>query len=462
LTSPRYAALTQPTSLSLPEIQQLLDPDTLLLEYALGDERSYVWAVTRAGLMGAQLPSRTEIEAAARRLYEQVTGPERGRGSAPEAANDGWNAEYAQQAAALSDMVLGPVASQLGAKRLLLVADGALQYVPFGALPLPRGQTATGCGPSAPDRAGSPAFGCVVRPPDLCSTLRGGCPLVVTHELVSLPSASALAVLRLEFAGRQPRPKELAVVADPVFDGEDVRVRRGPGRSVSVSAAPAAGELDRALDAVGLPAFGNRIPRLPFSRQEAERILALLPPGSGFKALDFDASRATATTALAEYRMVHFATHALVNSEHPELSGLVLSLVDGRGTPQDGFLRLHDVYNLSLPADLVVLSACRTALGEDVRGEGFVGLTRGFFYAGAARLVASLWKVDDAATAELMTRFYAAMLKDGLAPAAALRRAQVELWSSRRWHAPYYWAAFFLQGEWRDARPASPARTVSR
>jgi len=168
------------------------------------------------------------------------------------------------------------------------------------------------------------------------------------------------------------------------------------------------------------------------------------------KATDFGASRATATSAeLGQYRIVHFATHGLLNSEHPELSGLVLSLVDEQGKSQDGFLRLHDIYNLNLPVDLVVLSACSTGLGKEVRGEGLVGIVRGFMYAGAARVVASLWKVDDEATAELMKRVYQQMLQGGLTPAAALRAAQIDMWKQKRWRAPYYWAAFVLQGEWK-------------
>ena len=164
--------------------------------------------------------------------------------------------------------------------------------------------------------------------------------------------------------------------------------------------------------------------------------------------MDFAASRATATRAdLIQYRIVHFATHALINSTPPELSGIVLSLVDERAQPQDGFLRAHEIYNLRLGADLVVLSGCQTALGQDVRGEGLVGLTRGFMYAGATRVVASLWNVKDAATSELMRRFYRGLLKDGLGPAAALRAAQVSMWRDPRWSAPYNWAGFVLQGE---------------
>jgi CHAT domain-containing protein len=158
---------------------------------------------------------------------------------------------------------------------------------------------------------------------------------------------------------------------------------------------------------------------------------------------------------VGQYRIVHFATHGLLNNEHPELSGVVLSLVDQAGNPQDGFLRLHDIYNMKLPADLVVLSACNTGLGKDVRGEGLIGLTRGFMYAGASGVMSSLWKVDDEATAELMKIFYSAMLNDGLAPAAALRQAQLTLRKQKRWHSPYYWASFVLQGEYRESPGAT-------
>jgi CHAT domain-containing protein len=166
--------------------------------------------------------------------------------------------------------------------------------------------------------------------------------------------------------------------------------------------------------------------------------------------LDFRASRATSISDdLSQYRIVHFATHGLLNSQHPKLSGLVLSLVDERGQPQDGFLQLHEIFNLRLPAELVVLSACQTGLGKEIKGEGLVGLTRGFMYAGAARVMASLWQVSDAGTAELMKRFYRGLLKERKRPAAALRAAQVEMWRRPQWQAPYYWGAFVLQGEWK-------------
>jgi CHAT domain-containing protein len=190
--------------------------------------------------------------------------------------------------------------------------------------------------------------------------------------------------------------------------------------------------------------------RLRFSRQEAEGITLLLPVKDRLEALDFAASKTTAQSQeLGEYRILHFATHGLLNSKHPDLSGLVFSLVDEQGRAQNGYLRSYEIYNLKLNADLVVLSACQTALGKEVRGEGLIGLTRGFMYAGAPRVVASLWRVDDRATAELMKRFYQGMLKQKLRPAAALRAAQVSMLKEKRWSAPHYWAAFTLQGEWR-------------
>lgn len=440
--SPRYAALTQPQPLSLKEIQQqVLDRDTLLLEYALGEARSYLWAVTPTSITSFDLPKRTDIETAARRFYELlITRNQRVKGETDEQKRRRVAraaAEYPEAAAALSRMLLGPVADQISKKRLVIVSEGALQYVPFGALPVPSAQR--------------PGDRNTNRPPTPDPR-----PLVVEHEIVNLPSASTLAVLRQEMARRKPATKTVAVLADPVFRREDERVKRIARRKVEETSQNGGirileREVERSARESDIADGGQPIPRLPFSRREAEAIVALVPPGEGIKAVDFAASRATMTSPeLAQYRMVHLATHGILNSRHPELSGIVLSLVDERGGPQDGFLRLHEIYNLNLSADLVVLSACQTALGKEIKGEGLVGLTRGFMYAGAARVVASLWKVDDRATAELMKRFYKAMLgEDRLRPAAALRAAQMAMWKENRWKAPYYWAAFVLQGEWR-------------
>jgi CHAT domain-containing protein/predicted negative regulator of RcsB-dependent stress response len=414
-SSPRYAALTQPQPLSLNEIQQLLDANTILLEYALGQERSYLWAVTPTSLESYELPARAAIQAAAKRAYELLL----------KSNQRVFRAQSQLALAELSRTLLGPVANRLSNHRLLVVSDGALQYIPFAALPKPE----------------------VSR-----RTMGAGQPLIANHEIVSLPSASIIPVLRQETQRRQHATQGVAVFADPVFRDDDQRVRQAVAQNLKSETWHAAktqlgaSMLVRSAGETGV----GELMRLPFTRQEAEAIAAASGAKDNFKALDFTASRATVTQAeLSRYRILHFATHGLLNSQHPELSGLVLSLVDQNGQPQDGFLRLHDIYNLNLNAEMVVLSACRTALGKEVNGEGLIGLTRGFMFAGASRVVASLWDVRDEATAELMKRFYQKMLKDGQPPAAALRQAQISMLREKRWEAPYYWASFMLQGEWR-------------
>ena len=441
-SSPSYAALTQPQSLSAKDIQQkLLDTGTVLLEYSLGQERSYVWVVTPESLASYELPKRAEIEGTARQVYEQLTARNRTiKGETKLQRKDRLakaEAEYSETTAALGRMVLAPVAAQIKGKRLLIVSDGALQYIPFAVLPEP--------GALGPGKASSSKK----------------LPSIVEHEIVSLPSASVLAVLRQQSIGRKEGTRAVAVLADPVFAKDDARVttavvaRQPKGeleatpQAEEKSPAPwSTGRLTRSAADAGFERV--YFPRLRFTRQEAAAIIEVTPAGQGMEALDFRASRSTATSPeLSQYRVVHFATHGLLDSEHPELSGLVLSMVDERGTPQDGFLELKDIYNLNLPAELVVLSACETGLGKQIQGEGLVGLTRGFMYAGASRVLASLWKVDDVATAELMRRFYKAMEKDGMPPAAALRQAQIEMWKQKDWRSPYFWAAFQIQGEWK-------------
>jgi CHAT domain-containing protein/Tfp pilus assembly protein PilF len=419
-TSPRYAALTQPAPLTLKEIQsKVLDDETLLLEYAVGELKSFLWAVTPTSLNSFELPKREELEPVARRVYEALNArnqtipnetPVRRQQRLEQA-----EAEFHKAAATLSQMLLGPVASELKNKRLLIVSDGVLQYVPFAALPSPGAVDAR--------------------------------PLVVDNEIVSLPSASVTAVLRKELAGRKPADKILAVLADPVFSNADPRLpSAGKNRAMAVEEISPRAEAKRPAGEAGLA----DLVRLRFSRLEADEITRLAADKQKLAALDFAASRALATSAeLGQYRIVHFAAHGLINNEDPGLSGIVLSLVDEQGRPQNGFLRLYDIYNLKLGADLAVLSACQTALGKEVKGEGLISLTRGFMYAGAPRVVASLWRIDDRVTAELMKRFYQGMLGDGLRPAAALRAAQVSLWKDKRWQAPHYWAAFTFQGEWK-------------
>jgi CHAT domain-containing protein/Flp pilus assembly protein TadD len=376
---PRYAALTQPRLWSAAEIQRrLLDRDTLLLEYRLGEKRSFLWAVTPDSLQSFELPGRAEIERAARRACDLL------------ARSRNRTAEISAQRplAELSRLLLAPVVSLLPGKRLLVVGDGILQSVPFAALPEPGSS------------GGEP-----------------GEPLVAGHEIVALPSVSVLGEIRHEIAGRAPAPKTLWALADPDF--------------------------------------GGRFAPLPYTRQEAAEILALAPVSERSEVLGREASRAAVLSgALRDYRFLHFATHGWFAATDPGGGRLVLAQVDPGGRPEpNGFLYLADIYELNLRADLVVLSACQSALGREVRGEGMMGMTRGFFYAGAQRVLVSLWNVNDQVTVELMRRFYHGILAEGLSPVAALRSAQDAIRRQERWRAPYYWAGFTLQGEWRGERP---------
>jgi len=422
--SPRYAELIDPQPLSLEDVQKLLDDNTLLLEYALGEKHCYLWAVTKTAIKSYELADRTKIEESAQNLYGLLTARQfRNRESLAEhdVRVRGIDEQYWTQARELAGMILEPVSQQLGTKRLLIVADGALLLVPFSALPAS----------SASNGDGTPE----------------PVPLMLEHEIVNLPSVSALAILRSTAANRQPATKSVAVLADPIYERNDPRLNSKVNEVDQRDNA----DLYQAAKDSNLIDTGSGIGRLLGSAEEAEEIIRMAPRGSVRKALGFDANLDTAKDPeLAQYRIVHFAAHGISNTAHPELSGIVLSLYDKNAQSRAGFLQLQEIYNLNLPVELVVLSACNTGVGKEVKGEGLIGLTRGFMYAGAAGVMSSLWRVDDDATAELMRYFYEGILKDGLPPAAALRKAQVKMWQMKRWHSPYYWAAFVLHGEYQQ------------
>jgi CHAT domain-containing protein/Tfp pilus assembly protein PilF len=435
--SPAYAQLTQAQSLNLREIQQLLDDDTLLLEYFLGEEKSYLWLVSRNSITGFDsLPKRSELENRAKAFYEELTKLSsslndtrtRGRQRSERAAS------VSVDPAALSQLLIGLVADQIGKKRLLIVGDGVLHYLPFGALPAPVPVSATS------QRTGP------VRTPYL----------IEQNEIVYLPSASVLSVLRSETANRKSAPLSVAVIANPVFTADDERLKLAKQATVATVPTVAPKNISTNLNASKRLRSGLELVPLPATELEAMAISdAIGNRGRTKIAKDFDASRATVMKLQDEqYRIIHFATHGDLDTEHPELSAIVLSLFDaqGRDLKDDGFLRLHDIYNLKLPADLIVLSACKTGLGQMLKGEGLIGLTRGFMHAGSPRVVASLWRVEDLGTSELMKRFYQHMARGNMAPPSALRQAQIELLRSKRWNSPYFWAGFVLQGEWNGIR----------
>lgn len=388
----RLPDLPQPEPLRGRQLRGLLDDDTRMLFYALGEDRSFLWLVSPEHIVPYQLPSRQKIESEAQEVYRWFSNSDQ----------RGGEARGREAASRLSEMLLGPVAEVLGDHRLVIVADGLLNYVPFGAL-------------QSPGSAGA---------------------LIAEREVVSIPSASVISTLRRRADDRRPPPGRLAVVADPVFGPEDSRLAASAG-------AEAQGSRTRA-GARPAPE------RLIHSAEEGRAILDLVPEAERYAALGFDASReAILAGSLDSYRLIHLAVHGQLHDEHPEYSHLVLSLLNRRGQPVNGRLYMHEIDDLHMPADLVVLSACNTALGKLMRGEGMIGMTRVFMDAGASRVLVSLWYVDDQATARLMERFYHEMLVGGRSAAAALRAAQSWMREESKWQAPYYWAGFVLQGDWR-------------
>jgi CHAT domain-containing protein/predicted negative regulator of RcsB-dependent stress response len=374
--------LSVPRTLTAAEIQgQVLDSDTVLLEFALAGRQSVLWAVTRQSVNAYRLPGRAAIERAAQAFYRLTS-------DAPVATKEPLTTDVARK---FSTMLIGPVATTIKGKRLIIVAEDFLLRTPFAALPDPISKT----------------------------------PLALQHEIVSVPSASVLAEIRQRIKKRKQPPNNVAVVADPVLDAGDQR-NKIPARGTR-------------------PAFA----RLSNTRAEAESLLALSQGGHNLRAVDFDANRTLFMSGqLASYRVIHIATHAVAEPSRPELSQLVLSLVDSNGHPRNGLLHAYDIAQLNLPADLITLAACRTGLGAEIQGEGTVGLAHAFLQSGAASILVSLWDVDDRSSAELMRLFYDSLLKDRLRPAAALRQAQISMMREGRW-TQADWGAWAVIGEWR-------------
>jgi CHAT domain-containing protein len=423
---PAYEQIARPVAWDLRRIQEqvVADDETVLFEYSLGAEKSYVWAVTRNGITSREIPAQALIKEAAQRAYKLLE-------TQPGAETEN---ELTRAAHELSRMVLSPVADQLGKRRIIVVADDELNYIPFQFLPSPTD---------------------------------GDEPLVATHEIVNTPSASILGQLRQETERRKAAPKALAAFGDPAFVS-DYALRKGAsdGEQIASVQMPESERLQgeqRDIELRGDTFDPSIVQRLLYVKRE----LASLRNVAGEENLiasGFDASRERLqSTDLTKFAILHFATHGVLDPVRPEKSGLILSTITQDGKAREGFVGLQDIYNLHAPVDLVVLSACRTALGKEVRGEGLIGLTRGFMYAGASSVVASLWKVDDEATAELMKRFYANMLERGMTPASALRAAQNSIRQEPQWRSPYYWAAFTLQGEYRRViKPTTAAAMPMR
>lgn len=403
----RFDNLLRSKPLEYEEIRnELTDADTSLLSYSLGTEKSYAWLITKDGLQSFELQNRETIEKAATQLVRLLKLP-------PDEVPD--QAELQTSIDEVSHLVVQPVADKLTTSRLIVVADGSLQYVPFQILKK---------SPAAAE------------------------PLIASVNIVNEPSASALALVRRQRRTTERAGKLVVGFGDAIFSPE-----YAPGGATNSS--------DNQTTHTRSPQ-GSRFSKLPplfNAKHELLAISAMAGDDATFF-VEHEASRKNLLNVdLSQFRILHVLTHGVLNAQQPEMSGLVLSLIDEHKQPIPGFVSLADIYHLRAP-ELVVLSACDTALGESLDGEGLVGVTRGFMYAGASGVVASLWKVDDDSTAELMKYFYANLLQKGMGPAAALRDAQIQIRSQPKWRSPYYWAGFVFQGNDDLNIRAVPSRGV--
>jgi len=362
-------------------------PGTVVAEYFIGERNSWLFELRGDELAVHRLPARSVLEPLAQQLHERWQSPAGGADRSLAAADP------------LARMLFAPLHAAAADDALLIVPDGALYLLPLAVL-----------------------------------TQRSQSVRAVKYVSI-VPS---LAALRDSTGARPPPPRLLAMIADPIFSDSDPRVHEADPVARSISH-----DLDRGLTRSARTL--ESLTRLPGAEIEAREVLELVPREQSLVLTGANATRERLLAApLDQFRIVHFATHAWSDSQDPALATLVLSRRDVEGRPHDGALRLSDIAGLRLNADLVVLSGCETALGREVAGEGPVGLSQGFLRAGARGVVASLWRVPDTSTTVLMRHFYEYVLRDQRSPAQALRLAQDDVRSQRRWADPYFWAGFQL------------------
>ncbi|HET9227923.1 MAG TPA: CHAT domain-containing protein, partial [Thermoanaerobaculia bacterium] len=360
-------------------VRQLLDPGTVLLEYSLGTERSWLFVVSGNGLRVFPLPPEPEIAQAVSSLRSNPRDPD--------------------TLAAVGRMLIGPASSELRGRRIVVVADGVLGLVPFALLPEPSDE---------------------------------GSPLLERHEIVHIPSASVLAALRRDSERRSPPPHRLAALADPVVSLNDRRI------PPEVRTLPLADP-------------GKSLGFLPFagSRREAEGAAALYPKQKSLLATGFAVNRSLFTDgSLSRYGILHLAIPALIDIQRADESSLVLSEFDEQGRPRNGLMPGYEIFGLRLPCDLAVLSSGRSGFGKAIPGEGYAGLSQAFLAAGAARVIDTIWDVEDRSAAELMIRLHR-HLASGSLPSQALRQAQLEMRAMPELSRTVDWAAFRIEGDWR-------------
>lgn len=438
--SPRYASLTANKPLTLAEVQQnVLDDQTVLVEYALQTDDSYLFVASKSAVNLFKLPARANVDKLAMDLRAQlipsklqrrivgidVAEANRGLGIAAAAPED--VAPFVAASNALYKVVLEPAAGMIGEKRLMIVADGALNYIPFEVLL------------KTTDGGDFSSLGYLVK----------------SNEVVYAPSASVVGTIKQQRTKATGRA--MLIIADPVFNSNDARAQKRPAAPATDAEVRGLGIQSAVADVSGTtPASNPQMEGLPLARLNGTRTeadqISKLAKSSGNQAdvwLDLDANEDNlAGRDVTKYRVIHVATHGLLNAERPQFTGVVLSLVGNK--THDGFVRTDEVFNLRLGSPLVMLSACETGLGKEKRGEGVMGLTRAFMYAGAPTVGVSLWSVADKSTADLMTDFYRRLLStgEGTTSSSALRGAQLAMISGKKYSAPFYWAPFVLVGDW--------------
>jgi CHAT domain-containing protein len=403
------------------EIAKMMGPSSALAEYWVGTDEAYLWLVTPDGLQSYALgTNRQAIRAQALRWLDalQARSVEKSGEGLENRASRIASADAAEriEAEKFGKLLLGPVEKLTNIDRIYIVPDGPLASIPFAALRL----TPT----HEPNAKTAPAR------------------LVSRFEILTEPSESMLQVLiaGASATAAQSAPR-IAVFADAVYTANDPRVSGAGARQTEPAAES---ETLRWANEAGMA----HLPRLVASRDEAKAIAAL--NGESKTSVDLGFKAATETVRnrdWSQYAVVHFGVHALLNTERPAFSGVVLTMVDPNGAPRDGVLWLSDIYQLHIPVQLVVLSGCRTANGREVPGEGLEGLSRAFFLAGARTVMGSLWSVEDRETSLLMRRFYRNLIREGMGPAAALRKAQLATANAAGTAAPYFWAGFTVQGD---------------
>jgi len=421
--SPLYSEIKSPKPFEKVEFQQkILDDNTVFLEFSLGQKESYLWLIGNNSFYSYVLPPRFEIENHIEKLREllgaRIIKPDESLEDYQNRLNAAEN-EYRSIAKLLSNELFGQIADKISNKRLIIVPDGKLHYFPVSALPFPNSESDE--------------------------------PILITNETVYAPSAQTLLFLERTRTYQAENAKNLLIYSDPIYTEKDSRfpdskIADETKNDVSLK------ENFRFVETL------NSLPRLAASKIESDSILEIIGTSNNDSFSGFEANRTQLLNSkLDEYKIIHFATHGFSDEKRPELSGIVLSRFDERGKQRDEFFRIHDIYGLNLNADLVVLSACETGLGKEVKGEGLMSLNNAFLQTGAKTVMSSLWKVEDTATLELMKNFYGAMAEEKLTPSQALRQAQIKLRQNSQFRSPFYWAAFTVQGDFRNVPQISPS-----